>query len=359
MLYRMQELHRRADRYAILPRHMSAVTTHALVKTYRTGFRSPAVVALNQVTLEIPRGEIFGFLGPNGSGKTTLLKCLLNIIFPTSGDLTILDRPVTDLGVRRQIGYLPEAPYFYDRFNALELLEFYGGLYGMSNADIQRRIPVVIEEVGLGMTAARRRLRTYSKGMLQRVGIGQAILAEPELIILDEPSTGLDPVGRRQIKELIRAYHLRGHTVFLNTHILEDIEDLCHRVGVIYKGNVLALETVEELTRAPQQVLDVAVGHWSQSVSDAIASMVESIEPLPDGRVRLELLPGLTAPELIRTLVVAGADLYSVHPQTIRLEDRFMSLIAASGGVPPELLLQQLRGKEDLNEDLTSPEVAA
>lgn len=309
-----------------------AITTDHLVKTYRS-FGGRAVVALNDVTLTIPRGEIFGFLGPNGSGKTTLLKCLLNIIFPSSGDLSILDRPVTDLQVRRQIGYLPEAPYFYDRFNAYELLDFYGGLYGMSTTDIKARSPIVLAEVGLSPQSATRRLRTYSKGMLQRVGIAQAIIAEPELIILDEPSTGLDPIGRRQIKELIRTYHGRGHTVFLNTHILEDIEDLSHRVGVIYQGNLLALSTVAELTHAPL-MLELRARHWVQEYSDAIAELVEYVEVMADGRIRLGMLPGLETPIVIHALSRAGADLFSVTPVTVRLEDRFLQLLAQQGGIP-------------------------
>lgn len=323
---------------------MSAVTTEALTKRYRQGWRRPPVEALKNVTLTIPSGEIFGFLGPNGSGKTTLLKCLLHIVFPTSGSLSVLDQPVHSLQVRKRIGYLPESPYFYDRFTAVELLEFYGGLYGMSRTALQQRIPEVIEEVDLGPVAARRPLRTYSKGMLQRIGIAQAVLAQPELIILDEPSTGLDPVGRRQIKELIRRYHKAGHTVFLNTHILEDIENLCHRVGVIYQGSLLALETVEELTRT-HHVLDVRVRHWDQAASDAVAPLVESIEELPDGMVRLQMLAGLEPPVLVRALVEAGADLFRVQPQVLRLEDRFLDLLAQHGGIPAGVL-EQLRPVE-------------
>ncbi|MEO7994498.1 MAG: ABC transporter ATP-binding protein [bacterium] len=321
---------------------MSAVRTDSLSKRYRQGFRRPPVDALRNVTLEIPRGEVFGFLGPNGSGKTTLLKCLLNIIYPTSGQMRLLDQPVTDRAVKRQVGYLPESPYFYDRFTGVELLEFYGGLYGMSRRDIAARIPVVIEEVGLGETAAKRPLRTYSKGMLQRIGIAQAIVAEPELIILDEPSTGLDPVGRRQIKDLIRQYFERGHTVFLNSHILEDIENLCHRVGVIYQGDLLACETVEALTRTEHVVL-VRVRDWTEAGALAVMPLVESHEQRPDGVLKLVLQPGVEAPQIVRALVAAELDVFEVNPQIIRLEDRFLDLLSERGGVP-ESVRAQLAG---------------
>ncbi|HYE79769.1 MAG TPA: ABC transporter ATP-binding protein [bacterium] len=322
---------------------MPAVATAGLVKRYPQGLRRPPVLALKGVTLEIPRGEVFSFLGPNGSGKTTLIKCLLDIAKPTAGTLSLLDRPVSDIQVRRQVGYLPESPYFYDRFTGEELLRFYGGLYAMNYAHLEQRIPVVIDEVGLGARAAARPLRTYSKGMLQRIGIAQALLAEPELIILDEPSTGLDPVGRRQIKDLIRSYHQRGHTVFLNTHILEDVEDLCHRVGIIFQGELLALQTIEELTQTRSAVV-VRLRNPGLLQANPLPELAEGIAHLGSGRARLDLRDGVEVPAVVRALVHAGAEIEEITSQVVTLEDRFLDLIGEKGGIPESVRAQLAAG---------------
>lgn len=322
---------------------MPAVATFGLTKRYQQGLRRPPVTALKAVTLEIPRGEIFSFLGPNGSGKTTLIKCLLDISKPTAGTMSLLDRPVSDIHVRRHVGYLPESPYFYDRFTGQELLRFYGGLYAMDHARLAQRIDIVIDEVGLGLKAAARPLRTYSKGMLQRIGIAQALLAEPELIILDEPSTGLDPVGRRQIKDLIRTYHQRGHTVFLNTHILEDVENLCHRVGIIYQGELLALETIEDLTRAKRAVM-VKVRNWEEIAADSLSGLADTVAPLTPGHVRIDLADHADIPDVVAALVNAGARIEEVTSQVVTLEDRFLDILATKGGIPDAVKAQLAAG---------------
>src|SRR5665647_1328661 len=194
----------------------------SLTKDYALGFwRKRPYRALDRLTLQVEPGEVFGFLGPNGAGKTTTLKLLLQLVFPTGGRAEILGRPVGDAAVRRRIGFLPENPYFYDHLTAIELLEYFGRLLGLSSREREARVPRLLDQVGIG---AERRLplRRFSKGMLQRVGLAQALINEPEVVFLDEPMSGLDPIGRRMVRELILGLRDRGATVFFSSHILAD-----------------------------------------------------------------------------------------------------------------------------------------
>ncbi|MET0212638.1 MAG: ABC transporter ATP-binding protein, partial [Vicinamibacterales bacterium] len=226
---------------------MDAIRTEALTKHYRVGFWRPRpYVALDTLTLEVREGEVFGFLGPNGAGKTTTLKLLMQLIYPTSGRAEILGRPVGDIAVRRRIGYLPENPYFYDYLTAEELLEYFAGLFGYRGTVRKTRVAQLLDEVGIG-AERRLQLRKFSKGMLQRVGIAQAILNEPELIFFDEPMSGLDPLGRREIRELILRLRDRGCTVFFSSHVLADAEALCSRVAVVAGGRLAAVGQLADL----------------------------------------------------------------------------------------------------------------
>src|SRR5688572_603759 len=218
---------------------MDAIRTEALTKHYRVGLWRPRpYVALDALSLEVQRGEIFGFLGPNGAGKTTTLKLLMQLIYPTSGRAEILGRPVGSVDARRRIGYLPENPYFYDHLTAEELLQYFAGLFGIGAAERRRRVARLLDEVGI---AAERRLqlRKFSKGMLQRVGIAQALINEPELVIFDEPMSGLDPLGRRDVRALILRLRDRGCTVFFSSHVLSDAEALCSQVAILAKGRLV------------------------------------------------------------------------------------------------------------------------
>jgi ABC-2 type transport system ATP-binding protein len=236
---------------------MSAVEIIGLEKTYSVGFwRKRPKRALAPLHLTVHEGEIFGFLGPNGAGKTTTLKLLMGLVFPTAGTARILGREWSDPAVKAQIGFLPEQPYFYDYLTAHELLDYYGQLSGVSAAERKRRIPEVLARVGL--TDVRGvQLRKFSKGMLQRAGIAQAILHDPKLVFLDEPMSGLDPIGRREVRDLMEQLKQEGKTVFFSTHILSDAESLCDRVAIIHKGVVRSVGAVEDLTSTVQGRVEV------------------------------------------------------------------------------------------------------
>ena len=238
-------------------RTMAAIEILGLEKTYMVGFwRKRPRRALEPLRLTVEDGEIFGFLGPNGAGKTTTLKLLMGLVFPTAGTARILGKDWTDPEVKARIGFLPEQPYFYDYLTAHELLDYYGQLSGVTGKDRKFRVEEVLQRVGLtdikGM-----QLRKFSKGMLQRVGIAQAILHSPKLVFLDEPMSGLDPLGRREVRDLILQLQQEGRTVFFSTHILSDAEALCDRVAIIHKGELRGVGAVEELTKSVQGKAEV------------------------------------------------------------------------------------------------------
>ncbi|MGC1372463.1 MAG: ABC transporter ATP-binding protein [Candidatus Sulfotelmatobacter sp.] len=236
---------------------MPAIEILGLEKTYKVGFwRKRPKQALRPLHLQVEEGEIFGFLGPNGAGKTTTLKLLMGLVFPTTGSARILGREWTDPAVKAQIGFLPEQPYFYDYLTAHELLEYYGQLSGVPGKQRKQRIEQVLQQVGL-CDVRGVQLRKFSKGMLQRVGIGQAILHDPKLVFFDEPMSGLDPMGRREVRDLMEQLKQQGKTVFFSTHILSDAEALCDRVAIIHKGEVLRVGAVEDLTSSVRGKVEV------------------------------------------------------------------------------------------------------
>ena len=227
---------------------MHAIEILGLEKTYSVGFiRKRPKPALRPLRLQVEEGEIFGFLGPNGAGKTTTLKLLMGLVFPSAGSARILGKEWTNPAVKAQIGFLPEQPYFYDYLTAYELLEYYGQLSGVPGKERSQRIEQVLQQVDLRDVRGVQ-LRKFSKGMLQRVGIAQAILHDPKLVFFDEPMSGLDPMGRREVRDLMQQLKHEGKTVFFSTHILSDAEALCDRVAIIHKGEVLRVGTVEDLT---------------------------------------------------------------------------------------------------------------
>jgi ABC-2 type transport system ATP-binding protein len=236
---------------------MPAIEILGLEKTYSVGFwRKRPKRALQPLQLTVDDGEIFGFLGPNGAGKTTTLKLLMGLVFPTAGSARILGREWTDPSVKAEIGFLPEQPYFYDYLTAHELLEYYGQLSGVPAKNRKHRVEEVLQQVGLRDVRGVQ-LRKFSKGMLQRVGIGQAILHDPKLVFFDEPMSGLDPMGRREVRDLMEQLKQEGKTVFFSTHILSDAEALCDRVAIIHKGELRGVGAVEDLTSTVQGKVEV------------------------------------------------------------------------------------------------------
>jgi ABC-2 type transport system ATP-binding protein len=307
---------------------MDAIKTEGLTKHYHVGFWRPKpYVALDNLTLSVRAGEVFGFLGPNGAGKTTTLKLLMQLIYPTSGQAQILGSPAGDVNVKRRIGYLPENPYFYDNLTAEELLVYFARLFGCSAREGRERASRLLDEVGIG--AERRfQLRKFSKGMVQRVGIAQALINEPELVFLDEPMSGLDPLGRREVRELILRLRDRGCTVFFSSHVLSDAEALCSRVAIVAKGRLAASGTLDELTSVGSRGWELVVSGLKPEVLTRIKSRVTRSTPLGDGRFSLELPPSTVPEQLMPDL--AGARIVSLNPLRGTLEDVFVEQVRAT-----------------------------
>ena len=250
--------------------HSTVLSAEHLAKTYAVGFFRKKVKAAQDVSLKVSRGEIFGLLGPNGAGKTTTLKMLLGLVRPSSGKAAVLGRPIGDLGAKARLGYLPESPYFYEYLSGRELLVFMGKLFGLSRVESARRAGDLLEQVDM-VRAADLPLRRYSKGMLQRLGLAQALINNPELVILDEPLTGLDPLGRKHLREVIASLRTEGKTVVFSSHILSDVEMLADRVVIVVRGRTVASGRMHELVNP--EVLSTEV-----RVLRASAELVEALE---------------------------------------------------------------------------------
>ncbi len=313
---------------------MDAIRTDALTKHYAVGFWRPRpYVALDALSLEVGRGEVFGFLGPNGAGKTTTLKLLMQLTYPTSGRAEILGRPVGDVAVRHRIGYLPENPYFYDHLTAEELLDYFAALFGLAPWDRRQRVNRLLDEVGIG-GERRLQLRKFSKGMLQRVGIAQALINEPEVVFFDEPMSGLDPLGRRGIRELILRLRDRGCTVFFSSHVLADAEALCSRVAILAGGRLVAVDSLDGLHAFRLTGWELVVSGLTAEVLDKVraAGRIRKATPLGEARYALEL-PLEAAPEqLLPELAAQGARIVSLQPMRDTLEDLFVRQVGAAPG---------------------------
>ena len=301
-----------------------AIRTRGLHKVFK------GKVAVRNLTLDVPRGEVFGFLGPNGAGKSTSVKMLLGLVFPTSGQAQILGCPVSDVKIRRKIGFLPEHFRFYDWLTPTELLKLHGRLYGMSDAKLRERIPLLLDQAGL--TPHRdKRLRDFSKGMLQRIGLAQALLNEPDLIFLDEPTSGLDPVGRRLVRDIIKAQRDRGATVLLNSHLLGEVEITCDRVAFIKDGEVI--ETRElNLEIEEQTTMSIRAANVTAEIANGLSQWSRSVRTEGE-RLTLSLSSGAVVPEIVRYLVASGVDVYAVTPQRPSLEERFLEIVGTDGGL--------------------------
>jgi len=231
----------------------TVVHTEGLTKVFRDFWRRPRARAVDNVSLDVRRGEVFGLLGPNGSGKSTTIKILLGLLHADAGEVRVLGRPPRDVAVKKRVGYLPEESYLYPYLDARETLRFYGALFGLAGAEREKRIDQLLEMVGLSHTG-RRRVGEFSKGMARRIGLAQALINDPDLVILDEPTSGLDPLGTRQVKDIVRALADRGKTVLLSSHLLADVEDVCDRVSILYGGKVRAAGPMDELLNLPGEL---------------------------------------------------------------------------------------------------------
>jgi ABC-2 type transport system ATP-binding protein len=314
----------------------AAIETEDLTKDYFVGFwRKRPHRALDRLTLRVDRGELFGFLGPNGAGKSTTLKLLMGLLFPTRGVARILGRPIGDLAVRRRIGFLPENPTFYDHLTAEELLAYFAGLCGLSGADRARRVAAALDEVALG-AERRRRLRTFSKGMIQRVGVAQALVNEPDVVFLDEPMSGLDPLGRRHLRQLMLRLRDRGCTVFFSSHILSDAEALCSRVAILAEGRLVAHGKVADIVAFEQRGWELVVANLGEDAKRALRGRTTAMTPLSSDRYTIEL-PASEAPErVMHELAGYGVHIVSLNPLRTTLEDYFVSMVGASGTRPRE-----------------------
>jgi len=311
---------------------MDAIRTDSLTKHYSVGFWRPRpYLALESLTLSVGQGEVFGFLGPNGAGKTTTLKLLMQLIYPTSGSAQILGQPVGSADVKRRIGYLPENPYFYDHLTAEELLQYFGSLFGYDASDRRKRATRLLDDVGIG-AERRLQLRKFSKGMLQRVGIAQALLNEPELVFFDEPMSGLDPLGRREIRQLILRLRDRGCTVFFSSHVLADAEALCSRVAIVAKGRLVAEGPLTQILAFKVHGWELVMSHVPTPALECALKEGRITKALPLGEDRYALdLPLETVPDkLMADLTHAGARLVSLNPLRETLEDFFVRQVAGA-----------------------------
>jgi ABC-2 type transport system ATP-binding protein len=304
-----------------------AIETDRLQKIYRTGFwLDKKIESLKECTLQVYQGETFGLLGLNGAGKTTLLKTLLGIVRPTSGKGRLLGRPLGDRSIKSKIGYLPENPYFYDFLTGWELLEYTAGLFEIPKSIQRQRIPALLDLVGLAQSAAKKKqLRQYSKGMVQRVGMAQALIGDPELIFLDEPMSGLDPLGRKQMREIIISLGDAGKTVFFNSHVLSEVEEICNRVGILARGELICCGTLGELLVNRDR-------HYS--VSGRGGNVEVLARWIPDLIYRDDIWSGVIhgePQEFLATLRLLDAELISLTQARASLEEFFMDQMELRG----------------------------
>lgn len=300
---------------------MKAIETTNLTKDYPYGFwRRRTRRALDHLSFTVEAGEAFGLLGPNGAGKSTTLKLLLRLIYPTEGSARLLGRPFDDVEVHRRIGYLPEAPYFYDYLTAREFLDYCGQLFGQGRPERRRRVGELLERVGL-VEAADVALRHFSRGMLQRVGIAQALINDPELVFLDEPMLGLDPVGRREVRDLILGLRAAGKTICFSSHILSDVESLCDRVAILNRGRLHGLGALDEILQLKVQASEVLVAQPTAALAEALGRLSDGVRAAGD---KLSLtVPNEKLNAVLDCIRQMRGRLLAVNPVRASLEDYF------------------------------------
>lgn len=298
------------------------IRTEGLTKVFKAGFWGRKILALSDLNLEVVEGEIFGFLGPNGAGKTTALKLLMGLIYPTSGRAWLLGKDFNDVAIKRDIGFLPEAPYFYDYLTAYEFLRFYGELFEIEKGLLKERIEILLEMVGLSNNSGLS-LRKFSKGMLQRIGIAQALINNPRLVILDEPMSGLDPIGRREIRDIILKLKAEGKTVFFSSHILSDAEMICDRVGILNKGKLINVGRLNEILEANTRYIEVIAEGTGEDVISHIEERFGGVMRGGD-RIIIKLGTEKEVEEAIELITRSKGKIISIIPQRESLEDYFI-----------------------------------
>jgi ABC-2 type transport system ATP-binding protein len=304
----------------------SAIVTCGLAKTYRTGFRRRLVEALKGLDLAVREGAIFGFVGPNGAGKSTTIKMLIGLAAPTRGTAAIFGQPIGDPRCRKAIGYLPENPAFHDFLRPAEVLRYLGRLSGLSGAALARRSEEMLELVGLGR-ARDLTVRKFSKGMVQRLGLAQALIHDPPLLVLDEPMSGLDPIGRKEIRDLILQLRERGKTIFFSTHILNDVETICDAVGMLMNGRLVAHGPVRSLLDGSVHSVEVRCTALGAEALAGMSAAAREIAPNPEGHT-LHFADLQAANAALPRLLAAGARVLSFQPVRESLEESFVRLAA-------------------------------
>ena len=303
------------------------IQTQKLRKTYRAPFSRSGKTALEELSIDVKRGEIFGLVGPNGSGKTTTLKLLLGLIKPTSGTISIFGRGPRDVAVKQRIGFLPDGPYFYDHLNSYEVLDFYGKLFGYDRARRDARKEELLDMVGLNKADRSRVIRTYSKGMMQRVGLAQALINDPELLFLDEPTTGLDPIGARQMKDAILAVRDQGKTVLLCSHLLADVQAICDRVAILSEGKLVKFGTVPELVGPSQSFEVYATNFAAEALQQAGAPHWEK----ENGHIRFHADSSEQLDDVLKFIRDCDARTLDVQGHAETLEDVFVRSVKSDG----------------------------
>lgn len=303
---------------------MPIIEIDNLTKDYETGFaRKRKTRALDGLSLTVEPGQIFGFLGANGAGKTTTLKLLMRLIFPTGGTARILGRDISDISMHARIGYLPEAPYFYDYLTAREFLNYCGQLYGMNRSARESRTENLLNRVNLEKKSRDRQLRKFSKGMLQRVGLAQAIVNDPEIVFFDEPMSGLDPVGRREVRDLIAELRDEGKTVFMCSHILSDIEVLCDSVAILKGGRLAHAGSLNELRAVESSLIEIIVTDADAEALRKNLSIDAEVTTTPSG-LRIQITNEKEVDAVLAALRSVNGKLVSVQPVRQSLEELFM-----------------------------------
>ena len=315
---------------------MAIIEIRNLTKDFRVGFwKKRPVRALDNLSLDVLRGDVFGFLGPNGAGKTTTLKLLMGLLRATSGSAHILGEPVDSVAMRRRIGYLPENPYFYDYLTPEELLTYVGRLFGIRQPALGKKVRSLLERVGLA-EAGGLQLRKFSKGMIQRIGVAQAIINDPEVVFLDEPMSGLDPLGRREVRDVIVSMKDQGVTVFFSSHILPDVEALCDRVAILRKGRLQAVGALEEILTMKIEAHEIILTRVRPEDTDRLRSMCETLSTIGD-RLHLRASSSRQVQQILAHALANDAELISVNPVRPSLEDYFLHEVGAGqDGAPRE-----------------------
>jgi ABC-2 type transport system ATP-binding protein len=302
---------------------MTAIETENLTKEYRTGFLRKRVCVLSGLNLVVRRGEIFGYLGPNGAGKTTTLKLLMGLVRPTSGKAKVLEQPLGDVRAKQQVGFLPEQPYFYDYLTGRELLNFYGQLVGLRRSDRRERIEKLAQQLRIE-SALDLPLRKYSKGMLQRIGLIQALLNDPKLVLLDEPMSGLDPIGRREMRDLLLGLKEKGKTVFFSSHVIPDMEMVCDRVGILVSGRLVAQGSLDEMLEAKVASIEATVSRVPPELLEELDHLLMTRPVTRGDRLLLTVKDEDALAELLPRLLEHKAVVHAIVPQRESLEEYFI-----------------------------------